>query len=162
MKPSIRTIAKLSTMLFGYLIFSLALGSATNLPHPKMTMIRVTAVADPAPQTGTVPVGLPNGTAHSTALSWTASVPVSGVTIAGYNVFRSTTSGGEAGASALNGATPIAGTSFTDTSVVAGTTYFYVVAAQSTTGNQSGFSNEATDTIPNNPSNPTGCKASGS
>lgn len=152
-----RALAKFSTMLFGYLIFSLAIGSATSLPRPKMAAFRLMIAADPAPQTGTVPVGLPNGTPHSTALSWNASTS----TVAGYNVFRSTITGGEAGTPALNGATVISGTSFTDTSVVPGTTYFYVVSAQAATGNQSGFSNEATDTIPNNPANPTGCKAAG-
>ena len=56
-------------------------------------------------------------------LSWTAP---SG-TIAGYNVYRGTTPGGENYAAPLNGATPITNTTYTDTTTVGGTTYYYTV-----------------------------------
>lgn len=157
---------KLYTMLFGYLILSLAIGSVTPVAatlgaHRLGSHAALTLAASPDPQTTGAPVGLPNGTQHSTALSWTPGPVVTGVTIAGYNVFRSTTAGGEAGTTAINGSTPITGTTYTDLSVVPGTTYFYVATAQSSTGNQSGFSNEATTVIPGNPSNPTGCNGKG-
>jgi TolB protein len=42
----------------------------------------------------------------------------------------------------------LAGTSFTDTSVQAGVTYFYVVTAVDASGNESVNSNEASATIP--------------
>ncbi|MCE5286952.1 MAG: hypothetical protein LLG02_14060 [Pelosinus sp.] len=70
------------------------------------------------------------------ALSWTA---VSGAT--GYNVKRSTTAGGPYTTIASN--TP--GTSYIDTSVTNGTTYYYVVTAITANG-ESGNSNEASAT----------------
>jgi hypothetical protein len=95
----------------------------------------------------------PNGTPHQTVLQWTASAPVSGVTIAGYNVYKSTTKGGESATKSIN-STLITGTTYTDTSVVPGQTAFYVVDAQATTGNQSGPSNEVSATTPSNPNPP--------
>ena len=68
-------------------------------------------------------------------LSWTA---VSGAT--GYNVYRSTTSGGPY---TLVGST--AGTSFSNTGLSCNTTYFYVVRATNSCG-ESGNSNQASAT----------------
>ena len=76
-------------------------------------------------------------------LSWTASTS-SG--IAGYNIYRGTTSGGES-STPLN-SSPIAGTSFTDTSVTAGSKYYYVMTAVSSTGTQSADSSEVEATVP--------------
>jgi fibronectin type 3 domain-containing protein len=74
-------------------------------------------------------------------LNWTASAGA-----ASYNVYRSTTSGGE-------GSTPfqtgVSGTSFTDSTVSNGTTYYYTVIAVNATG-QSGASTEVS-TTPLNP-----------
>jgi hypothetical protein len=98
----------------------------------------------------TVPVGQPNGTPHSVSLTCTPST-TSGVT--GYNFYRATTAGGEAGTPALNGATPTSGCAFTDTTVVAGQKYFYVAAATIGTS-QSAFSGEVSVTIPTNPAPP--------
>ena len=62
--------------------------------------------------------------------------------LAGYRVYRSTSSGG--GFSAITG---LIGTSaYTDNSVSNGTTYYYVVTAEDATGNESGDSNEASAT----------------
>jgi fibronectin type 3 domain-containing protein len=75
-----------------------------------------------------------SGTEGHVILSWT---PPTGAT--SYNVYRSTTAGGE-------GATPLAtgwtSTSFTDTGVAKGVTYFYQVTAVGT-GGQSARSAEA-------------------
>ena len=75
--------------------------------------------------------------AQQVMLSWAASA---GATT--YNVYRSTTSGGE-------GATPVStgvtATSFTDTGLTAGTTYYYQVTAVNAQG-ESGKSNEASAT----------------
>lgn len=60
--------------------------------------------------------------------------------LAGYNVYRSTTSG--SGYSQLNGSL-LASSDYTDNSAVNGTTYYYVVTAEDTTSNESGYSNEA-------------------
>ncbi len=80
-------------------------------------------------------------TQHSVALNWVASTS----TVAGYNVYRATISGGPY--SKLN-STLNAGTTFTDTSVSAGTTYYYVVTAVASDGTESVFSNQATAVVP--------------
>jgi hypothetical protein len=79
--------------------------------------------------------------AHSASLTWTASTS----SVVGYNVYRSTTSGGPY---TLITGSPVAGTSFTDTSVQAGVTYFYVVTSVDANGGESVNSNEASSTIP--------------
>jgi hypothetical protein len=79
---------------------------------------------------------------HSVNLSWTASGS-SGVT--GYNVFRSQTSGGpyvQVNASA------VPGTSYVDSDVAAGQTYYYVATSVGSGSQQSGYSNQATANVP--------------
>src|SRR5262249_56144893 len=71
-------------------------------------------------------------------MSWTGS---SGAT--SYNVLRSTTSGGPYSQVASG----VASTSFSDTGLAAGTTYFYVVQACNSSG-CSGNSNQASATTP--------------
>ena len=83
----------------------------------------------------TAPTGLSASAGSSSiALTWTAS---SGA--ASYNVFRGTTSGGEAAQALVTGLT---GTSYADSSVNAGTTYYYKVSANNASG-ASPQSNEA-------------------
>jgi hypothetical protein len=65
------------------------------------------------------------------SLRWTASASDGGSTITGYNVYRGTTAGGE---STTPVATGVSGTSFTDTSLVNSTTYFYTVVAVNAVG----------------------------
>jgi fibronectin type 3 domain-containing protein len=79
--------------------------------------------------------------AHSVSLSWTASTS----SVIGYNVYRSTISGGPY---TLITGSPNGGITYTDTAVQAGVTYFYVVTAVDANGNESAFSNEASATIP--------------
>jgi hypothetical protein len=69
-------------------------------------------------------------------LSWTASAGA-----VAYNLYRGTASGGE-----VLYVTGLTGTSVSDFSVVSGTTYFYQVTAVSSTGAESGRSNEASAT----------------
>ena len=78
---------------------------------------------------------------HSVLLQWSAST-TSGVT---YNVFRGIATGAE-GSSPLN-SSPISATSFTDTNVTSGSTYFYTVKAVNSAGSSSA-SNEASANIP--------------
>jgi ASPM-SPD-2-Hydin domain-containing protein len=79
---------------------------------------------------------------QSVSLSWTDSS--SGV--AGYNVFRSSASGGPyAQVNTALEPTP----AFTDNSVVAGQTYYYVTTAVNGSGEQSAYSNQATAVVPN-------------
>jgi hypothetical protein len=61
----------------------------------------------------------------------------------GYNVYRSTTSGG--GYSQINGSL-LSSSDYTDNSVSNGTTYYYVVTAVDTSTNESGYSGEVSAT----------------
>jgi hypothetical protein len=80
--------------------------------------------------------------AHSVTLSWVASTST---TVVGYNIYRGSVSGGPY--SKLN-STPNAGLTYTDSTVAAGQTYFYVVTAVDSSGNESVVSNEAAVTVP--------------
>lgn len=87
-------------------------------------------------------------TTHSITLTWTASV-TPGVT---YTVYRATATAGPFVAVASG----VAGVTFTDTTAVPGTAYFYEVDAVSTaTSADSGPSNEVNGTEPSNPNPPT-------
>jgi hypothetical protein len=86
--------------------------------------------------TGTAPV------AHSVSLSWVASTSQ---TVVGYNIYRGSVSGGPY--TVLN-STPNAGLTYTDMTVTAGQTYYYVVTAVDGSGNESVVSNEVAVTIP--------------
>jgi hypothetical protein len=121
----------------GTLSIQFAPGSAATLPGN----VTVTSNATNSPigislsGTGTQAVS------HSVALSWTASTS----TVAGYNVYRSTTSGGPY---TLITSSAVTGTTFTDNTVQSGVTYFYVVTAVDAGGNESVNSNEVSATIP--------------
>ena len=87
----------------------------------------------------------PSAPTGLTASGGNAQVALGGTASSGatsYNVYRGTTSGGES-ATAL--ATGLTGTSYTDSSVTNGTTYYYKVAAVDASGT-SGMSNEASAT----------------
>lgn len=77
---------------------------------------------------------------HSVSISWQASAS-SGVT--SYNVYRSPVTGGPY--ARVGNAT---GTSFTDTTVQAGKTYFYVVTSLNASQVESAVSTETTVTVP--------------
>ncbi len=81
---------------------------------------------------------LPGGTCHPTILKWTASTSSN---VAGYNVYRSTTSGGACPTAytKLNSSL-IAGITFTDGSSQPGLTYYYAATAVDTSGNESACS----------------------
>ena len=81
-------------------------------------------------------------TNHAVTLNWTASTSSN---IAGYNVYRSTTSGGSY--TKMN-TTLVVPTSYTDNGVSAGQTYFYVATAVDTSGNESVHSNQAQAVVP--------------
>ena len=99
--------------------------------------VTITSNATNSPTTVTL-----SGTGtHSVLLQWQAS-STSGVQ---YNVFRGTSSGGE-GTSPIN-STPVSTTSFTDTKVTSGQTYFYTVEAVNS-GGSSTPSNEVQISLP--------------
>ncbi len=85
--------------------------------------------------------GCPSSSQYQVTLSWTASTS----SVSGYNVYRGTAPGGPYTTS-LN-STPITATSFTDTTVQSGQTYYYVTTAVSSAGT-SGYSNQTTAVVP--------------
>ena len=87
----------------------------------------------------------------SVSLSWTAPASNGGAAVTSYNVLRSTSSGAESSLSS-----GVVGTTFTDSTVSNGTTYFYKVAAVNSVG-PGPLSNEASatpaPTVPTAPQN---------
>ena len=81
------------------------------------------------------------GTSHSATLSWAASTSTG---IAGYKVYRATNSGGPYTLLASPGLV----TTFVDSTVQAGQTYYYVTTAVDSSGNESGYSNQAQTVVP--------------
>ena len=92
-------------------------------------------------------IGL-NSEDHSVSLSWNASTSQN---IVGYNVYRSDLSGGP-----YIKINPVlnSNTSYTDTSVVDGNTYYYITTAVNSDNDESRYSNQAQATIPLLPPNP--------
>jgi hypothetical protein len=78
---------------------------------------------------------------HSVALSWNASTS----TVSGYNIYRSTLSGGTY--LRINSSL-VAGLSYTDSTVQNTVTYYYVTTAVDNTGTESGYSNQVSAAIP--------------
>jgi len=85
--------------------------------------------------TGTEP------TQHTVDLTWNAS---SGAV--GYNIYRGTVSGGPY---TMINTSLDSTTTYTDSTVVSGTTYYYVATAVNSESQESGYSNQATAVIPN-------------
>jgi len=79
---------------------------------------------------------------HSASLSWTPSVSPD---VVGYNVYRGAVSGGPY---TQMTAAPVAAASYTDYTVQSRQTYYYVVTAVDSSGNESVYSNEAQAVIP--------------
>ena len=104
--------------------------------------------ASASAQTATCPAGV----LHCSNLSWTA--PTAGGAPTGYNVYRSTTSGGCSAVTAPScskvGSTSANVLSFTDSPLSATTTYFWVVTAFNSSG-ESTPSNEVTATTAADP-----------
>jgi hypothetical protein len=81
------------------------------------------------------------GTSHSVTLNWNASTS----TVAGYRTYRSTVSGGPY--TALNSAAnPLL--KYTDSTVQAGTTYYYVVTSVAADTTESAYSSQVTAVVP--------------
>jgi len=110
---------------------ALVTGNESAYSNQTMAMILV----PPQPATALTAAGGASNTA-SVVLGWTASTS----TVAGYNVYRATVSGGPY--TRVNPSL-VAGLGFTDTNVVSGTTYYYRVTAVDSSGNESVYSNEA-------------------
>jgi hypothetical protein len=79
--------------------------------------------------------------AHSATLNWIASTSA----VTGYNIYRSSVSGGPY--TKMNSSL-IAVVAFTDTTVQAGQTYYYVATSVNASNAESSYSNEISATIP--------------
>jgi predicted phage tail protein len=112
---------------------SLAIADQTHIEN---VSFRTGLVAPPDDPTNLVA----NASGGKVGLNWDDNAEPD---IRGYDVFRSTTSGGPY--TAQNGA-PVIASAFTDSSVSPGTTYYYVIQAQNDAGQVSGYSNEANAT----------------
>ncbi len=97
------------------------------------------ATAPPSPSNLTATAIVGNGI----QLAWTASSPETDV--AQYNIYRSTTSGGQSYSSPTY-TVPVGTTSYTDTSVTDGVTYYYVARAKDAAGNIETNTNEVSAT----------------
>lgn len=87
-------------------------------------------------------------TPHSVSLTWGAGSiqdPAPGQVVAGYNVYRSPTSGGPY--TQLN-SSPVAGLTYTDSAVSAGQTWYYVCSTVDNMGDVSANSSQAVVMIP--------------
>ena len=79
---------------------------------------------------------------HSVSLSWLASTSTN---VSGYNVYRSTTSGGPY--TKLNSSL-LSTTAYTDINIDAGDTYYYIATAVNSSNQESAYSNQATAVVP--------------
>jgi len=108
----------------------------------------ITISATSAGGTGTAILTLSiASTSYSVTLSWnqSPSPDAAGNEILGYNIFRSTTSGGPY--QQLNSSV-LAGTTYADTTVADGTTYYYVATVIDSSNAQSGYSTQIEAVIP--------------
>ncbi len=103
--------------------------------------VTVTSNASNSPGTVTLSGTGVQAVAHSVTLTWTASTS----TVSGYNVYRSSVSGGPY--TKMNSSL-IAGTSYVDSAVTAGQTYFYVVTSVTSGSVESANSAEVSAIVP--------------
>ena len=124
--------------------------AATSVTIVSSTQIQAVTPVSPA---GTVSIAVTNtnsqsGTLasaftyfHTVGLAWADSSS----SVSGFNVYRSSTSGGPY--TRIN-STLLPSTTFTDINVQAGQTYFYVTTAVSSSNVESGYSNQAQTVVP--------------
>jgi hypothetical protein len=129
------------------LALSASTGSISGTPTQSGTfsfVVKVTDSSQPTAQIATasfqITVAAASTTTHSVTLTWTASTS----SVSGYYAYRGAQSGGPY--TKLNSSL-VAGTSYTDGSVQAGQTYYYVVTAVAN-GIESAYSNEAKAVVP--------------
>jgi hypothetical protein len=104
--------------------------------------VTVTSNAANSPASVTLSgTGAQQQVSHSVTLTWTASTS----TVTGYNVYRSQVSGGPY--TKLD-SSAVAATSYGDSTVSAGQTYFYVVTSVNSSGVESADSSEVSATVP--------------
>jgi hypothetical protein len=84
----------------------------------------------------------PTASSHSVTVTWVASITPN---VAGYNLYRTDSSSGNY--SKVN-SSMIGGTSYTDTTVQAGQTYYYAATAIDSSNDESAFSTSVTASVP--------------
>src|SRR5215213_8168788 len=128
--------------------------AATSIGSVNGTLANAGWVAGAPVSTDTTPPAQPQGLLAlpgdgSVSLSWT---PNSDADLAGYNVYRSTTSPVPTTGTPINGSALLTSPSYVDVGVSNGTTYHYVVVAVDNAGNPSVASAEAVATpVPSGP-----------
>lgn len=103
--------------------------------------VTVTSNANNSPMTLSLSGTGAAATTHSVSLNWTPS----STTYSGFNVYRSSVSGGPY--AKVDGSL-ILTSSYTDSSVSSGQTYYYVATEMDSTGMESGYSSEVSAAIP--------------
>jgi lysophospholipase L1-like esterase len=116
----------------------IATNAGGDSPPSAVTSARTAAAADTTPPTA--PTNLKAASAKAKVnLSWTGSTDAGGSGLAGYDVWRSTSSNGTF---VKIGTTPASSTSYSDNTVSSGVSYWYFVVAFDGAGNRSSNSNQ--------------------
>lgn len=102
----------------------------------------VTIPISGAASSNTAPAPAPSATPHSVTLDWKASASA----VAGYHVYRGESAGGPY--NRVNSSI-VSAVDYSDSAVLSGAHYFYVVTAVQSDGDESAFSNEVSADIPN-------------
>jgi Putative Ig domain len=122
-------------------------GAISGIPTASGTStfnVTVTDSTTPTHQTNTASfsITITIGISHSVVLTWAAS-PSSATS--GYNVYRSNISG--SGYTKIS-STPVSGLTYTDVTVASAHTYYYVMTAVDSVGDESDFSVELQEVVP--------------
>jgi len=126
------------------LITNMALGTApcaANIVGPGICNVVVVQRVINAASGGACVTGAA-GAPHSVTLTWTASTSPN---VTGHNIYRATDAGGPY---AKVNSYLVVGTSYADSAVLAGQTYYYVATAVDSANAESSYSNEALATVP--------------
>jgi len=115
---------------------------SANLSSPVTLGLSGSGVTSTSPSPTPTPTPSPTPTAHTVHLSWAPSSSA----VTGYRVYRGQVSGGPY----PNAVTSVDALSFDDTTVVDGNTYYYVVTAVDSAGEESAYSNQASAAVPGN------------
>jgi fibronectin type 3 domain-containing protein len=137
------TDSGLTAGTYYYKVTAEDLAGNVSLPSNEATASPTTDATPPSAPTSLSATAVPG----QVSLGWGASTDAGG--IARYNVHRSTTAGFTP--TLANRIAQPTGTSYADTGVTAGTTYYYRVTAEDNAGNTSAASNEASATVPTGP-----------
>ena len=123
--------------------FTFGVAFAPTAPGNASGAITVSSNASDAGLSIPVSGSAPAAAQHSVSLSWIPSTSQ----VAGYNVYRGTQSGGPF---ATINPSVSANIAYTDSSVQAGQTYYYMITAVNSGGVKSGYSNEIQTSVPGN------------